>query len=330
MTQVDGQPGSAVHLEVPAGAALLRGVFVAEERRESKEGFSFGDVVGLLRDTWPYVLAGLLLGVGIGIAVGLLSVPRWKAETVIMSRSDSQASAMSRALLSQLGGLASIAGLESSDDASRQHALALMKSKEFMAQFIRDHGAMPVLFPERWDAQANAWLKDASEPTIRQAIKRFNAQVLGIADDKKTGLITISMKLGDRELAAKWANAFVAQANESLRRKAKDEADTNLGYLMTALRNTPEVSTRQAIYSLIEAQHRSLMLATTTREFAFRVVDPATVPDAGEKIWPPRTSLAIFGAVGGTIAGLLAGLLVVSVRRRKSAEPHGVPPVAQP
>lgn len=329
MMQVDDKPEAAVHLEVPAGAAVLRGVFVAEEQSESKEGFSFGEVVGLLRDTWIYVLAGMLLGAGIGVAVGLLSTPRWKAETVIMSRSDSQSSTMSRALLSQLGGLASIAGLESSDDASRQHALALMKSKEFTAQFIRRQNAQPILFPERWDARTSNWRKDMGEPSMRQSIKRFNGDVRTIADDKKTGLVTISMKLGDRALAAKWANDFVAMANESLRLKAKTEADTNLGYLSTALRNTPEVSTRQAIYSLMEAQHRSLMLATTTSEYAFRVVDPATAPDAGEKIWPPRTTLAVVGTVGGLVAGLLLGLLVVTVRRRRSHGHEGGLPAAK-
>jgi len=317
MSEAEAKADSTVRLEVPAGAAVLRGVFVSEEHQSAEKGFGLGDVVGVLRETWLYVLLGVGLGGAVGFAVGAVSQPRYKAEAVVMSRSDSQTSAMSRALLSQLGGLASIAGLESSDDTSRQHAVALIKSREFAAQFLRQEGALPVLFPERWDARASAWREDLGEPTVRQAIRRFTKKILRISDDKKTGLLTVAMEMPDRELTAKWANDFVALANESLRVKAKNEAETNLEYLSTALAATPEVSTRQAIYSLIEAQHRSLMLASTTRDFAFRVVDPATAPDPSERVWPPRAALLALGSVAGTIMGLLVGLSVMGYRRRR-------------
>lgn len=63
------------------------------------------------------------------------------------------------------------------------------------------------------------------------AVRRFQSNVVSIKEDTRNGKTTIAITWTDPIVAAKWANEFVALANELLRTRAMDDAQRNIAYL---------------------------------------------------------------------------------------------------
>lgn len=243
--------------------------------------------------------------------VALVMTPAYRAAAVLVP-ADADRNLLSGSLastLGQFGGLASIAGINLGDSGSgKEEALAVLKSREFTEHFINDQQLMPILFAKRWDSEAGRWRgKASSHPTPGQAYKRFD-DIRTVSQDKRTGLVTVSIEWKDREQAAAWANGLVARLNAEMRARAIATADASLNYLERELERTSVVSTREAINRLIEAQIRKRMLANVNREFAFRVVDRAIAPDADDRVRPKRLLMVVAGLGVGLVLGAFAVL----------------------
>ncbi len=106
--------------------------------------------------------------------------------------------------------------------------------------------------------------------------------------------------------AARWANSYVALANEIVRTRALDDSSRNIRYLKEQIPKTDVVEIQRAMYGLMENEAKVNMLANTRKEYAFRVIDPAVSPE--ERIWPRRTLIVITGGALGGILGVLFAL----------------------
>jgi uncharacterized protein involved in exopolysaccharide biosynthesis len=140
-------------------------------------------------------------------------------------------------------------------------------------------------------------------------VKDFREGVLLINEDPPRGVITVSMDWKDPEVAARWANAFVALTNEVLRNRAIEDSTRNIAFLNEQVQHTNVVEVQRVMYDLIESEMKTLMLANARAEFAFRVIDPAVPPEI--RISPNRTIIVIaWGMAGGFV-----GLVIVLMRR---------------
>lgn len=133
--------------------------------------------------------------------------------------------------------------------------------------------------------------------------------MLAIRENKSTGLTTVAISWKDPAIAARWANEFVALANEFMRARALDDASRNIAYLKKQITQTNVVDMQRVMYDLIESETKTLMLANARTEYAFTIVDPAVPPEI--KISPKRAEMVFVG----TLVGLIIGLIVVFVRR---------------
>jgi LPS O-antigen subunit length determinant protein (WzzB/FepE family) len=109
-------------------------------------------------------------------------------------------------------------------------------------------------------------------------------------------------------LAAKWANDFVRMANDNLRDRAIAESERNISYLNEQAAKTDVVGIRQTIYNIMETEINKAMLAKGSEEYAFKIIDPAVVP---EKPYSPRPRLWTLASLLGT---LLLSVAVAFVR----------------
>lgn len=222
-------------------------------------------------------------------------------------------------LLSRFGG---DLGIDGAGGQERDEALAVLKSRQFVQQFIADGNLLPVLFAERWDAGAKTWREADPEriPSAWDGWMRFDRQVRTILEDRDRALVTIRIEWYDPELAAGWANELVARANQELRTRRLQQIAARLEFLQAELGRTQLVELRAAISKVMEAQINERMLANSRPEYAFRVIDPAVPPDRDQPERPKRLLLAVLGLVGGALAGLLAAILV-----RYARQPPGEP-----
>ncbi len=248
----------------------------------------------LLNSKWKLVIAVLLGGL-VGYASSWMMTPQYRANVVLVAAQDSGGSG---SLAGQLGGLAAIAGLGGlSGGAGRVEAFEYLKSRQIVADLINAEKLLPVLFPERWDANAKKWaVPDSEVPSIDEGIREFDDRVRQITEDKRAGTIELAIVWRDRVLAASWANGLVARANESLRQQAIREAQHSIRFLNEEAGKAQAIEVRQAIYRLIEDQFKAITAASVRKQFAFRVVDPARVPEARRPQSPRRVLMGVLGA----------------------------------
>ncbi len=73
---------------------------------------------------------------------------------------------------------------------------------------------------------------------------------------------------------------------------------------------------QRVMYSLIENETQTLMLANARAEYAFRVVDPAVAPEVRSS--PNRTLIVLSGGVLGLFIGTVLAFAINLLRRVKT------------
>ncbi len=254
-----------------------------------------------LRTLWRYRWRIAVATVGVAclsVAYALLATQFYRATVVMVPAAGAKSGA-----LSDLGGLAALAGVNlDAKDSLTDESLAVLHSSGFLEKFVTDHDLPHRLFRLRWDVPAT-WLYGFTgrEASVPRTVRYFDNAVLGVAKDKKTGLILVSVDWSDRDEAASWANDLVARLNEEMRTRALVKADAYTGYLAQALDNTGPVETRASISRLIESQLKQKMIATVTPEYAFRTIDHALPPDPSDRLRPKRANVALTGTLLGFV-----------------------------
>jgi uncharacterized protein involved in exopolysaccharide biosynthesis len=273
-------------------------------------------IAALAKRYWYCLLAGLLLGALGGAAYAFTAKLIYRSDVVVAVRPP-EADPINGGITGALRGVAGLAGLSIGQSDREGEYLATLQSRQLADTFIQKQQLLPVLFAKRWDQALHTWRNtDPAEiPSDEDAYRLFNRKVRTIALDRKSGLVTVTIQWSDRALAAQWATAYVKIANDMLRDRALREVVDSLAFLDQQLRKSTEVAIRQSVFQLVEAQKKQEMLANVREDYAFRVVDPARIPDADHFI-KPRRPLAV---AAGAMAGMLAGLVLAFwLARRRS------------
>jgi uncharacterized protein involved in exopolysaccharide biosynthesis len=265
----------------------------------------------LLRRYWLLFLAVVVLCTGVAIWQAITAVPRYKATIVLSPVSSDRSLGGLSSAIGQLSSLTSGGGLGSlGKDAATEEALAVLRSRRFTEEFIRERNLLPKLLPIAVD-----------EPTAHhyfRASRGFGKQVRTIVQDRKTGLVLLSIEWPDPAEGADIANGLVAKLNGEMRVRAISTANANILFLEQELAGNPTISARDAINRLIEIQIRQRMLASVTKEYAFRVVDPAIPADPADRSYPNKRKIALMGVLAGIVLGAIVVAVVGIVRHRLS------------
>ena len=287
--------------------------------RQDGVPLSFGVLISIWWARRLWVASITLLSVVGFFVVAQVTTPVYRSSLVMVpALSDSAGLGGLTSALGQLGGLASLAGINLGPQGSAtEESLAVLRSRDFTERFIRSQGLMPLLYPDKWDSLNNKWRVDVIEqPTLAQAYKLFDKRIRHVNSDTKTGLVTLHIDWKDPDLAAAWANALVDQLNAEMRNRATANSDAALGYLQKELVATTLVDTRLAIMRLLEAQVNQRMLANVTQEYAFRIIDRALPSDPKDPIKPRKVLLIVLGAVFGFFLGCVVAVMpAVSIQR---------------
>lgn len=281
-------------------------------RDDSISLIEFGSVV------WQgkWVLIGtILLTVGLAWCY-ILTAASWYRVEVLLKPTDTRSN---QGLSGQVGGaLASLAGIDVNSSISAE-PVAVLKSNEFTANFINEQHLLPILFPRKWDWSLNRWksAQPADQPDIRDGVRYFSKKIRSVQEDRKTGLVTLSIEWTDPKMAASWANMMVDRVNEVMRQRSLNEAEYNVDYLEHALAASNVVTLQQSIGRVLESELQKLMLAKGNKEFAFRVLDHAQIPKY--RTSPDRVLITTLAIIIGACASTLFVVSRQVFRRDRAA-----------
>ncbi len=262
------------------------------------------------RGKWLIAAVAVVTTLIVGTVAFML--PRKYEAVVLMSpaSSNSQQVGGLSSILSQYSGIASLAGISLSGDDRKTESLALLQSTALTERYIRENNLLPVLYAKQWDPVQKAWKLegDAKAPTYWQATERFKKDIRSVSQERKTGLVTLTVTWTDPVIAAEWANGLVQMTNEYSRSKAIQESERNIAFLNEQAAKSNVIEARRAIFSVLESEINKAMLARGNPEFALKVIDPAVAP---ERPTSPQRKLWV---VAGFMAGVLLGSLIVLIR----------------
>ena len=237
-----------------------------------------------------------------------LSQPNVYKATVLLApaNSDSGAGGLSR-LAGQVGGLASLAGINLNGNGLEKTDLALevLKSRKFIERFVEENQLLvPLIAVKNWDRNNNklvidddiydhtkgVWMfENQLKPSSWEGYKAFS-KILSVSKDKQTGVVTVNIEYFSPELAKLWLNNLIEELNKTIKLQDKQEAQNSIDYLTEKLKKTQITDMQNVFYQLIEEQIKVVMLAEVSKEYVFKIIDPASVPDTKES---PRRALIV-------------------------------------
>lgn len=263
---------------------------------------------------WTILLVTVLCSLA-AIAYALRAPEIYRSEALVQPRHESKSAGV-LTLATQFSGLTDLYGGAIDAGGFRAVALATLESRAVIEQFIREKDLLPKMYAGAWDPIAKNWKDTNPErvPTTWEAYSHFVGGILKVEEDKRTGLVTIAIEWSDARESQQWVTELIARANGYLKANAIREGEKNLDYLEQQLRSIEQVELRRALYGVVEAELKKLMLAQGGEEFAFKTIDPAVTPK--KRIRPVRRQIAVLGFLTGGFAGVLL-VLARSVFRKQ-------------
>ena len=238
----------------------------------------------------------------------ITAIPIYRA-TVVVTEVHDVGLGGANSLSSQLGGLASLAGVNIGNNGPNLENKAVLESRGLVEEFVKRNDIVPLM---------NINAKLPNHPWF--AVEQFKRNVLDMRDDKMKGTTTVTIDWTDPAVAAQWANGFVGLANELLRSRAVRESTQNIAFLNKQIAQTSVVEVQRVMFNLIETETKRLMLATGRTEYAFTVVDPAVPPQA--RVSPRRTLIVLGGLFVGGVLGSIVAMILNFLSSRAPARPN--------
>lgn len=241
-----------------------------------------------------------------------LSLPNIYTSKVLVAPVDTNESLSSK--LNSLGPIASFSPIRLSNENTRANeSIERIKSFSFFSEHF-----LPNIKLENLMAVAD-WKKDGNiikyneslyDPSKKTWSKKITTQkayreyrkILNIRQDKTTYFYTFSINHKSPIIAKEWIDIIVYNINESMRSIDIKNAQNSINYLNETYQSTNLQALKDASTQLIENQMQTLMLASSSSSYIFKIIDAAIVPE--NKSEPSRSLICIIGTFLGAIISI--------------------------
>ncbi len=230
--------------------------------------------------------------------------PIWKVNLMMISSEESQNNFQGT---NNLGNLASLVGIELPQKSNKQQtALAILDSRIFLEKFIVKNNILKHLYKDDWDEINEKW--KIEPPEIWSAVNLFKT-LCSHRFDPDSGVINFSLEWENPELATQWANNLIRSLNDFLRQEEIKNSESNIFFLEEQAKSVSISNLRLMLDGLILEEIKKITLAKTSKDFAFRILDPAVIPL--ERHGPQKRLIVLFG----TLIGFVISISLIFFRR---------------
>tara|TARA_B100001750_G_scaffold247279_1_gene272469 strand:- start:2767 stop:3723 length:957 start_codon:yes stop_codon:yes gene_type:complete len=269
------------------------------------------DIINLIKTRFQLILLLTIFSALVSIVISLLTPPVYKADVVMINQSNDQTQGSLASIGRQFGSIAQLAGVEMPGDLEKGTALAIMRSRQFTDRFLEEFQLLPYFYENQWDQKNNQWIEGL--PPRKSDIYLKMEGIINVAEDRATGILTLSVLDSDPNMSAKIANNLVYFLNQNIREDAIKESEIKIEYLNRELEKTTMTDARQMLFGLIAQQTQKIMLANAKEDYVFKIIDPAIPPEF--RIKPKRKTMVITGTL---IGGFLSFLFAVFYENRRT------------
>lgn len=264
-----------------------------------------------------------------------LQLPDRYESTAIVAPASAERNALG--LSSQFSGLAALAGVNlklGGEGDELQIAMEALQSWGFIEKFIQQNNIQVEVFAaEGWDRASNRLLLDeelydaansrwvrkpangkSAAPSSWELYEQFS-KMLTVAQDTKTGLISVSVEYYSPIIAKQWVDKLVNAINEHMRLRKLESSARNIKYLQEQIDKTALADMKSVFYQLIQSETKNLMLAEASPEYQFVTASPAMI--AEQKASPKRTIIVVVGSMMGAMLAVFWLLVRRALARTK-------------
>ena len=248
-----------------------------------------------------------------------LSLPNQYKATALLAPAQYESAGLSGSL-GQLGGLASLAGvnLNSGGSGETQMAKSIMVSWNFIEGFIKNNNlADELVAVEGWNQESNElqinkkvydvknqrWLVD--KPTSWSLFKSFSSRLS--VSETNSGFLSISIEHYSPYLAKQLLDLYISAINKHMQELQVMKVNNNINYMQEQLKRTSIAEMQEVFYTIIEEQIKNKMLAEASPDYAFVAVNASMLPE--EKSQPKRAIICIALTLFGGILSVLFVLI---------------------
>lgn len=271
----------------------------------SEPEISIFELWKIIAGGWFVTAIAIAVGVVLALILGAAIETTYRAETVFVEASGGDA--LPQATGGLFSDLAVLAGINTGGG-GKASPITLMQSRSFAERFIRRNNLLPDLFKDQWDAEKNAWRAGYEEPPIWSGAAELQRRISMQPASAIPGATILSIEWEDPVKAAYLADDLIRMANEVMRERDINDAERSIAYVNERMAETTVVELQRVLFSLLEQEHKTLMLANAREHYAFEILDPAIVPPSPFKPNLPQLLIA------GFVAGLMFGVMFVFVR----------------
>ena len=296
--------------------------FVDRSSKDFQEEVNLREIIFALESSRMLIVIMVSFATLVGVIYSLLAPQIWTSQALLTIAESETPSVGS----SSLGGLASIAGLNSSEgNIQGSKALAKVKSREFFDHLAEFDGVLPNLMaPKSFDSASRKTIFDSNiyndeskkwvdgRPANWIAYKEYLKNVT-IIMDPKTSFITISITNRSPFFAESFLSLIIKEVNSQSRKKDLKESSDSLNYLYKELVSSTQTEVRVTISQLIESQLKKQMLARVKTDYILEGLDKPFVPQ--ERTSPQRTRITIISFFLGLILAVFFTLIRFYVKK---------------
>tara|TARA_Y100001970_G_scaffold293982_1_gene445309 strand:+ start:8222 stop:9100 length:879 start_codon:yes stop_codon:yes gene_type:complete len=284
--------------------------------RTEQKAMNIFELLGIIKDNIRVIIYTVAAGILFGLYLSFSSPNVYRAQVLMVEAEQIGGSGSGGAsgLINSILGNSGLSPMFGGFSSSTTSKIAVLESRKFTESFVEQYNLLPQLFPQKWDEDTDTWKE--SKPSLWDAYFLISKKIRSVDHDIRKGLITLTIDTNDPKLSMEIANSMVSAINDYIRKESIVETNETIDYLQVELSKTDIVDIKRSLNSLLEDQLKTVMVASTKEEFAFKVIDPAYAPN--KKVAPYR---ALIMVVSTALAGILSIIIIfvsIMIKNQKS------------
>jgi LPS O-antigen subunit length determinant protein (WzzB/FepE family) len=255
-----------------------------------------------------------------------LNIPNTYTSSALLAPTSADESLSSK--LTSYSALAGFAGinLPQENTSDLVEAIERIKSIEFFSKHILPNIKLENLVASKnwsqptnkiiydkdiFDVKEKKWIRKASYPnkvipSEQEAFKFYKEQV-SISQDKKNLFVTLKVDHHSPFIAKTWTELIIEKINSSMKEEDIIAAQKAIKFLNDSQATTNIQSLKDATSRLLEAQMQTLMLASSSDTYVFKIINSPIVSEY--KSSPNRVLICLFISLFGFIISIFFALI---------------------